>query len=113
MVLAELTEGDTAPVTFKQFRDAEGAAVLTNIVAAVRFSLKNRAGGAIAVNLAVCVITSSATDPLVCQWSPGAADLNVAGTYDAELVITYANGDIKRFPSTAGGFVVVVRPKIV
>ena len=111
MVLAELTQGDTAPVTFKQFRDADGAAILTNMIAAVQLSLKNQAGGAVAVNLAACVVTSAAADPLVCQWNPGAPDLDVPGTYDAELVITFSNGKIKRFPAAAGGFVVVVRAK--
>ena len=112
MVLAELTEGDTAPVTFKQFRDADGAAVITNTITSVQFSLKNQSGGATPVSLVACVVTSAATEGLVCQWLPGVSDLNVAGTYDAELVVTFTSGKVKRFPAAAGGFVVVVRAKV-
>ena len=112
-IRAELTQGDTAPVTFKGFKDGDGADILTATVATVQFSLKNQSGGATPVNLAACAISSASNAPLVAQWSPGATDLNTAGTYDAELVITYATGKVKRFPAAAGGFVVVVRAKTV
>ncbi len=113
MLRGELTQGDTVPVVFRNFKDADGADIPTNMVATVQLSLKNQSGGAIPVNLAGCVITSSGSAPLVCEWRPGAADLNTAGTYDAELLLTYASGRVKRFPSAAGGFIVVVRPKTV
>ncbi len=113
MLRGELTEGDTAPVVFRNFRDGDGADIPTNMVAAVQFSLKHQSGGAIPVNLAACTVTSTGSSPLVCEWRPGAADLDTAGTYDAELVITYTSGRIKRFPSVAGGFVIVVRAKTV
>ena len=99
--------------SFKNIKDTDGNDILTSVVSSVQFSLKNQSGGAIPVNMAACTITSTGSSPLVCEWRPNASDLNTAGTYDAELLITYTSGRIKRFPSAAGGFVVVVRSKTV
>jgi hypothetical protein len=106
-----LTQGDTQPVTFEHFRDADGYPVPTNTVTSVKFSLKNRSTGAVPVNQAACTITSSGSDGLVCTWSPLATDLDTAGEYDGELVIQFANGKVKRYPEQAGTFLFTVRAK--
>lgn len=106
-----LTQSDTEPVVFQNFVDDDGDAITTNLVASVAFTLKNKATGTIAVNQAACTITSTGSTALVCQWAPGANDLATAGTYDAELVITYTSTKVKRYPAKAGSFVFVVRAK--
>ena len=107
-----LTQGDTQPVLFENFRDADVYDIPTNTVSSVAFSLKNRATGAVPVSNAPCTITSSGTAALACIWSPGASDLNTAGEYDGELALTYTSGKVKRFPEQAGTFIFVVRAKL-
>ena len=87
-----LTQGDTQLVLFENFRAADGYDILTNMVSSVAFSLKNRSTGAVPVGNAPCTITSSGTTALACTWLPGASDLNAAGEYDGELVLTYTSG---------------------
>ena len=106
-----LTQGDTLPVVFESFRDADGNPVATNTVTSVTFTLKNRSTGAVPVNQAACTIASSGSDGLVCQWAPGATDLDTAGEYDGELKIQFTSGKVKRYPEQAGTFLFTVRAK--
>lgn len=109
MQTIKLTKGDTAPVVFKNWKDADGADILTSAVATVTINLKQREAPGASIQLASCPITSSGATPLVCEWRPLATDLNFPGTYDVELVLTFATGKVKRLPGQLGDIVFLVR----
>lgn len=94
-----LKKGDTSPsirYTLSPTVDLTGATV--------RFSMRNRATGAIKINRATAGIVAPATGGVV-QYNWTSGDVDTAGEYQAEFEITHASGTPETFPNY--GFIAV------
>ena len=82
----------------------EAVVDLTTATSAV-FNMRNASGGSIAINRAAAVITSAASGMITYSW--GTADLDTAGTYEAEIEITWNDGKKETFPNDSYWEVIV------
>lgn len=98
-----IKRGDTSPAISSELQDNDGQVVdLTG--AEVRFLMKERGGTALTVD-GTADIGSPATAGVVSYtWvapigeTPG--DTDVAGEYDAEWEVTFADGTVQTFPNS-------------
>jgi len=91
-------QGDTGPPITDTLLDRNGVAVnLTG--ATVKFHAVDRLGNAIVANGTVTAIGGGALDTTGgVQYQQVAADVAVAQDLFAEWMVTFANGDIERWP---------------
>lgn len=92
-----LKRGDTSPAL--QYSLLPAPIVLT--AATVRFSMRPRGSVAPSINRAVAVIEDALAGVVRYDWQVG--DTALAGRYEGEFEVTYADGTIETFPNS--GFI--------
>lgn len=95
MAMPTLAEGDTAGAITAVLSNADGVQDLTG--ATVVLHLKKRSTGATLT--AACTVTAAASGAISIPGSVRTAWL--AGVYDVEFVVTYADSSVDIFPSVA------------
>lgn len=101
-----LVEGDTLPILYMNLKDSNEAAVGQTLdstnpatwapidLTGATVRLKVRAVGSTAIKATIVgSVTDAANGRVAFQWSSGALD--TAGTYEAEIEVTYTNGTIQ------------------
>ena len=102
-----IRQHDRLPILAATLTDATGAAVDLTTATAVRFHLKTQNGnGATPINQAAAVVNASAGQ-VSYSWASG--DTDVAGAYNAEFEVTWADGRLSTFPNL--GYIAVVVTK--
>ena len=100
-----LTQNDTSPSISVTLQPAP-----INLIGAtaVKFSMRLR-GGAVKISRADMVVEDAAAGVVQYDWQTG--DTDVAGQFEAEVEVTYADGSIETFPNAAP-LDITIRPEI-
>jgi hypothetical protein len=94
----QIKRGDTSP----SLRFVLDPATTDLTGAAVRFQMRQR-GAALVIDAIAFIVTPSGTPTVQYDWM--AADTAIAGSFEAEFRVTYADGSVETFPNA--GFLTV------
>ena len=90
-----IKRNDTSPSMLATLQDADGNAV--NVTGATaRFHLRAIGSDAVTVDSAAVIVSPSEG---IVRYDWDAADTDVAGSYQAEFEVTYADASIETFPN--------------
>jgi hypothetical protein len=90
-----IKRNDTSPSMLATLQDADGNAV--NVTGAtIRFHLRAIGSDAVTVDSAAVIVTPFEG---IVRYDWDAADTDVAGSYQAEFEVTYADASIETFPN--------------
>jgi hypothetical protein len=104
-VAFEIKQGDRRPLFVVVLKDdfgepSESIVNLTTATSAV-FNMRAANAGAVKVNRGSATITNAAGGEVTYSW--GTADTNTAGSFEAEVEITWNDGKPETFPGGPGG----------
>tara|TARA_B100000073_G_C23581603_1_gene512462 strand:- start:314 stop:667 length:354 start_codon:yes stop_codon:yes gene_type:complete len=100
-----LKRNDSLPDLEVTLQDSSGTA-LSLTGATVKFSMKNDVDNTIKIDKTACTLISGVTGGV--KYNFTSANTNVAGTYQAEFQIEYANSDVLTVPTQGAVSVVIL-----
>jgi hypothetical protein len=96
-----IKQGDRRPLFVVALKDNFGevgeAAVDLTTAGSALFNMRAASGGAVKVNRGSAAITTPASGIVTYSW--GTADVDEAGTYEAEMEILWNDGKAETFPN--------------
>lgn len=92
----QIKRGDRLPVLEATLLDSDGKPLNLATASTVQLRLRERSASTTALT-GTCVITGAGRGEVEYRW--GASDTASAGTFDAELVVTWSDGRVQTVPS--------------